>query len=72
MTSSYTNYRVGDVQSVILHSGDKGSGYGFSILGGASARPLVAFTFATKGEADQARVEVVKAVEKAVEITPQG
>jgi hypothetical protein len=69
MASSYTNCRVSDVQDVTLYSGDKGFGYGFGILGGPHGRPLVTFAFATKADADQARAEVTKAVEKAVEIT---
>jgi hypothetical protein len=69
---SYTNCKVGDVQSVIVHSGDEGLGYGFSILGGAHGRPLVGFAFATEADAKRARAEVANAVEKAVEITPQG
>jgi hypothetical protein len=68
----YRNCKVSDVGPVVVHSDDIGSGYGFSILGGAHGRPLVAFAFATKADADQARAEVAKAVEKAVEITPQG
>jgi hypothetical protein len=46
----YTNCKVSDVQSVIVHSGDDGSGHGFSILGGAHGRPLVGFAFATEAE----------------------
>ena len=69
---SYTNCKVGDVLPVAVHSGDEGPGYGFGILGGAHGRPLVAFAFATEADAKQARAEVAKAVEKAVEITPQG
>ncbi len=69
---SYTNCKVGDVQLVTIHSGDDGSGYGFSILGGVHGRPLVGFAFATEADAKRARAEVAKAVEKAVEITPQG
>jgi hypothetical protein len=70
--TSYTNCKVGDVQSVIVHSGAERLGYGFSILGGAHGRPLVGFAFATEADAKQARAEVAKAVEKAAEITPQG
>jgi hypothetical protein len=36
---SYTNCKVSDVQSVIVHSGDEGRGYGFSILRGPHGRP---------------------------------
>jgi hypothetical protein len=67
--ASYTNCKVGEVQSVML-GGRNVPGYGFSILGGT--RPLVAFAFVTKADAEQARAEIEKAVAKAVEITPQG
>jgi hypothetical protein len=70
--NSYTNCKVGDVESVIVHGGDEGSGYGFSILGGPHGLPLVGFAFATEADAERARAEVAKAVERAVEITPQG
>jgi hypothetical protein len=66
----YQNCKVGDVQQVILHSGD-GYGYGFSILS-ENNRPLVALSFATRENAEQARAKVASAVEKAVEVTPQG
>jgi hypothetical protein len=68
----YTNCKVGDVRSVIVHRGDEGLGYGFSILDGAHGRPLVGFAFATEADAKRAHAEVAKAVEKAVEITLQG
>jgi hypothetical protein len=68
----YRNCRVDDVGPVIVHSGEAGSGYGFSILGGEHGRPLVGFAFATEEDAEQARAEVARAVEKAVEVTPQG
>ena len=63
----YQNCKVGDVQAVILHSGD-GHGYGFSILSGNS-RPR---RLPRGDDADQARACVAKVVEKAVEIMPQG
>ena len=44
---------------------------GFSILSEKN-RPLVTLSFETQGEAEQARAEIVRAVEKAVEVTPQG
>jgi hypothetical protein len=43
-------------------------GYGFHIL--SEDRPLVTLAFATWEDAEQARDEVARAVEKAVEITP--
>ena len=71
--TSYTNCKVGDVQQVTIQSGDDGFGYGFHILGGPRGQSLVvAFSFATKADADQARAEVAKVVAKAVEVTPQG
>ena len=46
-------------------------GYGFNILGG-NKRPLVTLAFATWGDAEQARAEVERALERAVEVTPHG
>jgi hypothetical protein len=43
-------------------------GYGFHIL--SEDRPLVTLAFATWEDAEQARDEVARAVERAVEITP--
>jgi hypothetical protein len=68
--TDYQNCKVGDVQQVILHSGD-GYGYGFSILRGNN-RPLVALSFATQEDAEQRRVKVASAVENSIEVTPQG
>jgi hypothetical protein len=70
--TSYTNCKVGDVQSVIVQIGDEGLGYGFSILGGPHGRPLVTLAFKTEVDAEQARTEVAKVVATAVEITPHG
>jgi len=69
----YQYCKVSDVRPVVVHSSDAGSGYGygFSIVSGNN-RPLVALSFATREDADQARAEVARAVEKAVEVTPQG
>ena len=54
-----------------MDSGEAGVGYGFSILR-ENSRPFVALSsFATRGVAEQTRAGVAKAVEKAVEITPQ-
>jgi hypothetical protein len=47
-----------------------GLGYGSSILR-ENNRPIVALSFATREDAEQTRAGVAKAVEKAVEITPQ-
>jgi hypothetical protein len=66
----FQNWKVDDVQSVTLQSGDVASGYGFSIQ--SDNRPTVYFSFATEDDAKQARIEVVKAIEKAIAVTPQG
>jgi hypothetical protein len=66
----FQNCKVGDVQSVTVHSGDVAFGYGFGIQ--SDNRPVVYFSFATEDDAKQARIEVAKAVEKAIEVTPQG
>jgi hypothetical protein len=58
------------VPSVIVHSGDIGAGYGFSILSEKN-RPLVTLSSETWEDAEQARAEIARAVEKAVEVTPQ-
>jgi tetratricopeptide (TPR) repeat protein len=47
------------------------AGYGFSIRS-ENKRPLVTLSFATREDAEQARAEVASAVEKAIEVTPQG
>jgi len=48
--------------------GDAHPGYGFNILN-ERAQPVLSLAFERKDEAEQARVEVAKAVEKAVEVT---
>jgi hypothetical protein len=68
--TSYPNCKVGDVRQVKMDSGEAGVGYGFSILS-ENSRPIVALSFATREDAEQARAWVAKAVEKAVEIAPQ-
>jgi hypothetical protein len=65
----YKSCKVSDVQRVIM-GGDEGHGYGFSILSGNN-RPLVALSFATREDANEARAKVASAVERAVEVTPQ-
>jgi hypothetical protein len=54
-----------------MESGEAGVGYGFNILS-ENSRPIVALSFVTRDDADQARACVAKVVEKAVEIMPQG
>jgi hypothetical protein len=56
---------------VTLPSGVAGAGYGFSIRS-ENKRPLVTPSFGTREDAEQARAEVVNAIEKAIEVTPQG
>jgi hypothetical protein len=46
-------------------------GYGFSILS-VNSRALCALAYATQADAEEARAEVAQALEKAVEVTPQG
>ena len=65
----YKSCKVSDVQRVIM-GGDDGDGYAFSILSGNN-RPLVALSFATRKDAEEARAKVASAVEKAVEVMPQ-
>ena len=61
---------VKDGRQVKMDSGEAGVGYGSSILR-ENSRPIVALSFATREDAEQTRAGVAKAVEKAVEITPQ-
>jgi hypothetical protein len=69
--TAYQNCKVGEIISVTIHSGDTGAGYGFSILS-ENDRPLVTLSFETWEDAEKARAEVARAVERAVEVTPQG
>ena len=69
--TAYQNCKVGDVRQLKMESGEAGVGYGFNILS-ENSRPIVALSFATRDDADQARACVAKVVEMAVEIMPQG
>jgi hypothetical protein len=62
MPGSYKNYMVGEVMSM-------SNGYGFNILS-KGGQPLVALTFETDDEAEEARAQIAAVVAKAVEITP--
>ena len=68
---TYKDCKVGVIQQMMIDSAEVGVGHGFSILS-ANNRPLCALAFATREDAEQARAEVARAVEKAVEVTPQG
>jgi hypothetical protein len=59
---SYKNCRVSDVM------GMPNRGYGFNILN-ERAQPVLSLRFEGRDNAEQARVEVAKAVTKAVEVT---
>jgi hypothetical protein len=59
---SYKNCTVSDVM------GMPNRGYGFNILN-ERAQPVLSLRFEGKDNAEQARVEVAKAVTKAVEVT---
>ena len=69
--TAYQNCKVSEVMPVTLPSGVAGAGYGFSIRS-ENNRPLVTLSFATREDAEQAQAEVASAVEKAVEVRPQG
>ena len=69
--TAYQNCRVGETISVTIHSGNAEAGYA-SASSARKNRPLVTLSFETRGDAEQARAEVARAVEKAVEVTPQG
>ena len=66
--TAYQNCKVGEIISVTIHSGDA-AGYGFSIL--SKKRPLVMLSFEARGDAEHARAEIARAVEMAIEVTPQ-
>ena len=59
------------VQEVIADAADVGVGYGFSILS-QGGLPLCPLSFATREDAEEAQGAVVRAIEKAIEVTPQG
>ena len=69
--TAYGNCEVSEVMPVTLPSGVAGAGYGCSIRS-ENKRPLVTPSFGTREDAEQARAEVVNAVEKAIEVTLQG
>jgi hypothetical protein len=67
--TAYQNCKVDEaVQSM---TGSDDDGYGFHIRSGGN-RPIVTLMFATQEDAEQARGEIARAMEKAVEITPHG
>jgi hypothetical protein len=66
--TAYKDCKVGFVKPV--HLGRAEVGYGFSILS-EDSRPLCALAYATQADAEEARAEVERALEKAVEVTPQ-
>ena len=59
--TAYQNCKVGDVRQVKMDSGEAGVGYGFSILS-ENSRPIVALSFSTREDAEQARAGVAKVV----------
>ena len=69
--TAYQNCKTREVVPVTLPSGVAGAGYGFSIRS-ENKRPLVTLSFGTREDAEQARAEVASAVEKAIEVAPQG
>jgi hypothetical protein len=68
--TAYQNCKVGEIISVTIDSGNAGVGYGFSILSEKN-RPLVMLSFETRGDAEHALAEVGRAIEMAIEVTPQ-
>ncbi len=55
---------------LVTKSGGDGYGNGFHIRSGN--RPVVHFAFATQEDAERARGEVASALDKTIEVTPQG
>jgi hypothetical protein len=67
--TAYQNCKVDDaVQSM---TGSDEDGHGFHIRSGGN-RPIVTLMFATQHDAEQARGEIARAVEKAIEVTSHG
>jgi hypothetical protein len=66
--TAYQNCKVDDAVQQMTGSDD--DGYGFHIR--SKNRPVVTLLFATQEDAEQARAEVARAVEKAIEVTPHG
>jgi hypothetical protein len=64
--------RVSEIVAMAMGGGGSygSDGYGFHIL--SENRLLVTLVFATWEDAEEARAEVARAVERAVEITPHG
>jgi hypothetical protein len=58
--TAYQNCKVSEVMPVTLPSGVAGAGYGLSIRS-ENKRPLVTLSFATREDAEEARVEVASA-----------
>jgi hypothetical protein len=65
--TAYQYCRVDETVQLVTKSG--GDGYGHIRSGN---RPVVHFAFATHEDAERARGEVASALEKAIEVTPQG
>jgi hypothetical protein len=62
-----SQWKVGNIQSVLLP--DRAAGYGFSIQL-ATGRPLLNFAYATQAEAERARMLMLNAIECVVDIGP--
>ena len=67
--TAYQNCKVSEVMPVTLPSGVAGA---FFSIRSENNRLLVTLSFGTREDAEQARAEVVRAVEKAVEIAAHG
>jgi hypothetical protein len=67
--TAYQNCKVDD--AVQQMTGSDEDGYGFHIRS-VGNRPIVTLMFATQKDAEQARGEIARAVEKAIEVTSHG
>jgi hypothetical protein len=67
--TAYQNCKVD--QAVQRMTGSDDDGYGFHIRSGGN-RPIVTLMFATQEDAEQARGDIARAVEKAIEVTSHG
>jgi hypothetical protein len=67
--TAYQNCKVDEAVQRMTGSDD--DGYGFHIRSGGNL-PVVTLMFATQEDAEQARGEIARVVEKAIEVTSHG
>ena len=70
--TAYQYCRVDETVQLVAVNGEDGYSYGYGFHIRSGNRPVVHFAFATQEDAERARGEVASALEKAIEVTPQG